>query len=97
MLRNVQLVHAGQTYNAKIRNLSATGAMIKGLWNVPRGTIFEIYLAEDFAITGTTRWCQDDKIGVEFVSTLPVDNAGRVKMLSATTGPTISENRAVNE
>lgn len=97
MLRNVQLVHAGQTYNAKIRNLSATGAMIKGLWNVPRGTIFQIYLAEDFAVTGTTRWCQDDKIGVEFVSALPVDNAGRVKMLAAATGPTLSEKRAVNE
>jgi hypothetical protein len=34
---------------------------------------------------------------VEFVSALPVDNAGRVKMLAAATGPTLSEKRAVNE
>jgi hypothetical protein len=35
MLRRVVLDHAGQRYNGTVRNMSLTGALIEGLWNVP--------------------------------------------------------------
>ena len=31
----------GEHYQGTIRNISATGAMIEGLWNVPKGTQFQ--------------------------------------------------------
>ena len=40
MLRKIVLDHGGQLYNGTIRNISPTGALIEGLWNVPVGTIF---------------------------------------------------------
>ncbi|HEX4847041.1 MAG TPA: EAL domain-containing protein, partial [Novosphingobium sp.] len=42
MLRKVALENGGQHYHGTIRNISATGAMVEGLWNVPPGTIFTI-------------------------------------------------------
>ena len=80
MLRKVLLQHGGQTYQGTIRNISATGAMIEGLWNVPAGTIFTIVAAEGHAITATTRWCQQDRMGVEFATPLPVDETGRITL-----------------
>ena len=44
MLRKVVLDHNGQLYNGTIRNVSATGALVEGLWNVPVGTIFKIQI-----------------------------------------------------
>ena len=36
MLRKVVLEHGGQSYNGTVRNISTTGALVEGLWNVPR-------------------------------------------------------------
>ena len=33
MLRRVQLEHDGHAYEATVRNMSATGALVEGLWN----------------------------------------------------------------
>ncbi|PKB25773.1 diguanylate cyclase (GGDEF)-like protein [Novosphingobium kunmingense] len=82
MLRRIMLEHGGQTYHGTIRNLSATGAMVEGLWNVPPGTIFKIFLAEGMAVTATARWCQEDRMGVEFSTPLEVDASGRIAVLS---------------
>ncbi len=71
----VALEHDGQVYNGLVRNISATGAMIEGLWNVPVGTDFELRLAEDMVIACTTRWAIDDRIGVEFARPLQDDGA----------------------
>ena len=65
-LRKVLLDHQGQIYNGTVRNISTTGALIEGLWNVPVGTIFQIQLSKGTSVTATTRWSQDDSIGVEF-------------------------------
>ena len=81
MLRKIMLEHGGQKYHATIRNISATGAMVEGLWNVPPGTIFRIVLAEGGIVTATARWCQEDRIGVEFAAPLEMD-AGRIALLS---------------
>ena len=81
MLRKVMLDHAGQRYHGTIRNISATGAMVEGLWNVPPGTIFQIMLAEGGIVTGTARWCQEDRMGVEFSAPLDLE-AGRISVLA---------------
>ena len=81
MLRKIMLDHGGQQYHGTIRNISATGAMLEGLWNVPPGTIFRIMLAEGGVVTATARWCQEDRIGVEFAVPLELD-AGRIALLA---------------
>jgi EAL domain/PilZ domain len=82
MLRKVVLDHGGQQYHGTIRNISATGAMVEGLWNVPPGTIFRIYIADGDVVTATARWCQQDRMGVEFAKSLELDDTGRIAMLS---------------
>ena len=82
MLRKVALDHGGQHYHGTIRNISATGAMVEGLWNVPLGTIFRITLAEGQLVTATARWCQDDRMGVEFSAPLALDEAGRIAVMA---------------
>ncbi|WP_374279782.1 EAL domain-containing protein [Novosphingobium sp.] len=86
MLRKVVLDHAGQQYHATIRNISTTGAMVEGLWNVPPGTIFRIVLAEGSVVTATSRWCQEDRMGVEFAAPLQLDESGRIAVLGSVTG-----------
>jgi diguanylate cyclase (GGDEF)-like protein len=76
MLRKVALDHAGHFYEGTIRNISATGALVEGLWNVPVGTIFRIALSDSFSVTATARWCSEDRMGVEFAVPLERDPAG---------------------
>ena len=78
MLRKIVLDHHGQLYNGTIRNVSATGALVEGLWNVPIGTIFKIQISDAQAVTATTRWCEEDRMGVEFAAPLQRDENGRV-------------------
>lgn len=73
MLRKVQIEHGDHFYSATIRNISRTGAMIEGLWNVPKNTIFRIRLSSDQTITATARWSQEDRLGVEFSAPLARD------------------------
>ena len=77
VLRKVVLDHAGERYYGTIRNISASGAMIEGLWNVPPGTVFAIQIAEDRVVSATTRWSREDRIGVAFAVSLQVDETGR--------------------
>ena len=83
MLRKVTLDHGGQQYQATIRNISTTGAMVEGLWNVPPGTIFRIIMGEGGVVTATARWCQEDRMGVEFAAPLLLDESGRIAVLGA--------------
>ena len=78
MLRKVVLDHNGQLYNGTIRNISTTGALVEGLWNVPPGTIFGIQVSDTHSVTATARWSQDDRMGVEFAVPLRRDADGRV-------------------
>jgi diguanylate cyclase (GGDEF)-like protein/PAS domain S-box-containing protein len=70
MLRRVMLEHNGQVYSATVRNISATGALVEGLWNVSAGTIFRIQLSERQTVTATVRWSAQDHIGFEFAAPL---------------------------
>ncbi len=78
MLRKVVLDHNGHLYNGTIRNISTTGAMIEGLWNVPVGTIFKVQISQSHSVTCTTRWSEDDRMGVEFANALTRDPSGRI-------------------
>ena len=81
MLRKVLLGHGTEKYEATIRNISQTGAMITGLWNVPEGTIFNLELGVNQTLTVTARWCREDKIGIEFARPLDLDDGGRIILM----------------
>jgi hypothetical protein len=83
MLRKVQVEHGDHSYSATIRNISRTGALVEGLWNVPRDTIFRIRLSADQTITATARWSQEDRLGVEFSTPLALDEQGRIAVAAA--------------
>ncbi len=78
MLRKVVLDHGGERYQGTIRNISASGAMIEGLWNVPPGTVFEIQISKDRSVSAMTRWSQEDRIGVAFSELLELGEAGKL-------------------
>ena len=72
MLRTVAIHHDGHVYTGRVRNISATGALIEGLWNVPLGTLFAIELADGQSVNATARWSKDDRIGVEFAGMIDI-------------------------
>lgn len=78
MLRKVMLDHHGQNYTGTVRNISATGALIEGLWEVPVGTIFTLHFSKEHKVLCTTRWGSEDKMGVEFAQKLARDAQGRI-------------------
>ncbi|MDE8651237.1 EAL domain-containing protein [Novosphingobium sp. H3SJ31-1] len=78
MLRKVMLQHGSHRYDGTIRNISQTGAMIEGLWNVPPGTPFGVQLGDDYVVEAVARWCKEDRMGVEFARPLDLDAAGAV-------------------
>ena len=80
MLRKIVLEHSGEIYHGTIRNISATGAMIEGLWNVPKGTSFNVQMGEGHIIAVTARWSHDDRMGVEFAVKLQLDENGRTML-----------------
>ncbi|UIP05572.1 EAL domain-containing protein [Erythrobacter sp. SDW2] len=80
MLRKIVLEHNNQHYHGTIRNISSSGALIEGLWNVPPGTIFRIAVTEKLIVTGTTRWSKEDRMGIEFATPLPQSDAGKIDL-----------------
>ncbi len=78
MLRKVVLTHGAHSYQGTIRNISASGAMIEGLWDVPKGTAFDLHFANDHVIKVISRWSNEDRMGVEFERPLAIDRDGRV-------------------
>lgn len=83
MLRKVVLEHGSHTYDGTIRNISQTGAMIEGLWNVPVGTTFGVHLSEGYVVMATSRWCKEDRLGLEFAQSLDLDDNGAVQFMPA--------------
>ena len=81
MLRKVILESGGHHYQGTIRNISCTGALVEGLWNVPIGTKFSIALTESIKVVATSRWNTDDKMGVEFARPLETEDDGSISIL----------------
>jgi hypothetical protein len=56
--------------------------LVEGLWNVPVGTIFRIAISDGYNVTATTRWCSEDRMGVEFAVPLERDASGMLAALA---------------
>ena len=81
MLRKVILESGGHHYQGTIRNISCTGALVEGLWNVPPGTRFNIALTDTIKVVAISRWNIDDKMGVEFALPLETEDDGSISIL----------------
>jgi hypothetical protein len=70
MQRKVVLNCAGQNFDATLRNISVTGALVKGMRNVTPGTEFVVVLSSDLSVDATCRWCEADLVGLQFITPL---------------------------
>lgn len=76
MFRVVHAIHHNHRYQVVIRNLSATGALIEGLLDVPIGTNFVIDLGDGQLAVSTVRRSNGNKQGIEFEEPLVDDGSG---------------------
>lgn len=83
MLRKVVLEHGAHSYQGTIRNISQNGAMVEGLWNVPRDTVFGIRLADDYVMMARACWSKADRMGVEFAQPLDLDGSAQELFMAA--------------
>lgn len=75
MFRRIGVIHDDYRYNAVLRNLSKSGALVEGLLNVPVGTELVLDLGGGQLAVCTVRRSKDTIIGVEFETHLVSDGA----------------------
>jgi EAL domain-containing protein (putative c-di-GMP-specific phosphodiesterase class I) len=75
LFRRVGVIHEDHQYDAVLRNLSRTGAMIEGILDVPIGTDLVLDLGEGQLAVATVRRSQGATQGLEFESSLVSDGA----------------------
>lgn len=77
LLRRVTVVHDGNRLSATLRNISESGAMIEGLWNMPAGSAVRVEFTADRSVTAQVRWSRENRVGIEFHAPLKrrADNA----------------------
>ncbi|MES2700210.1 MAG: EAL domain-containing protein [Pseudomonadota bacterium] len=75
MLLRIGVIHEDHRYEATLRNLSRTGAMIEGLLDVPVGADLVLDLGGGQLAVGTVRRSQDATQGVQFETPLISDGA----------------------
>ncbi len=75
VFRRIGVIHEDHRYDAVMRNLSKTGAMIEGLLDVPVGTDLVVDLGEGQLAVARVRRSQDATQGVEFETPLISDGA----------------------
>ncbi|WP_250893572.1 EAL domain-containing protein [Croceibacterium selenioxidans] len=75
LFRMVGIIHEDHRYDAMLRNISRTGAMIEGLLDVPVGTDLVLDLGEGQLVVATVRRSQDATQGLEFETPLISDGA----------------------
>ena len=83
MLRRVVIERDGELCNGTIRNISSTGALIEGSLNEPAGTVVTVHLSKTRSVAAMIRWCDDDRMGIEFDTPLECDQAGGILALRA--------------
>lgn len=76
MFRWIGAIHEDFYYPVVLRNLSATGALIDGLEDVPIGTRFVVYFGEGQLEVATVRRTAGEQVGLEFDKTLVNDGTG---------------------
>ncbi len=82
MLRKVVLEHEGHYYNGTIRNMSLSGAMVEGLWNVPTDTEFRIALSDSLIVTAACRWSVENRMGIQFAEPLEAEDDGSIALIA---------------
>jgi diguanylate cyclase (GGDEF)-like protein/PAS domain S-box-containing protein len=75
LFRRIGVIHEDHRYDAVMRNLSRTGAMIEGLLDVPVGTDLVIDLGEGQLAVGRVRRSQHATQGIEFETPLISDGS----------------------
>ncbi len=75
LFRRIGVIHEDFRYDAVLRNLSRTGAMIEGMLDVPVGTDLVLDLGEGQLVVATVRRSQDATQGLEFETPLISDGA----------------------
>jgi hypothetical protein len=75
MLLRIGVYHEDARYEATLRNLSRTGALIEGLLDVPVGTDLVLDLGGGQLAVATVRRSQDATQGVQFETPLISDGA----------------------
>ena len=75
LFRRIGVIHEDHRYDAVLRNLSRTGAMIEGLLDVPVGTDLVLDLGEGQLAVCSVRRSQDATQGVKFETPLISDGA----------------------
>lgn len=76
VFRRIGVIHDDHRYEALMRNLSKTGALIDGLLGVPEGTGLVLDLSGGQLVVCTVARVQDAMIAVEFETPLVSDGAG---------------------
>lgn len=76
MFRKVGAFHDNHRYTVVMRNLSATGAFIEGIDDVPLGTQFVIDFGDGQLATATVRRSRKNQQGVEFEQSMVSDGNG---------------------
>ena len=76
MYRKVRAVHENHCYSLMIRNISETGALLEGLWDVPVGTKFVIDFGEGQLAVAVVRRSDKRQQGIEFERRLVSDGNG---------------------
>ncbi|MEL6486726.1 MAG: EAL domain-containing protein [Pseudomonadota bacterium] len=70
VLRRVSVRHEDERFTANIRNISESGAMIEGLWNMPVGARLRVEFTRDRYVDTSVRWSRENRVGVEFIDPL---------------------------
>ncbi len=76
MYRKVRAIHENHCYSLMIRNISETGALLEGLWDVPVGTEFVIDFGEGQLAVAVVRRSDKRQQGIEFEQRLVSDGNG---------------------
>lgn len=76
MFRKVRLIHENHVYSIVVRNLSVSGALVEGLYNVPVGTKFVIDFGDGQLALATVCRSSGNQQGVEFETRLVSDGNG---------------------
>ena len=78
LLRSARLEIGEETGEVRLRNISATGAMIDGIDFPPEavGVDCLIELIEDQLFSATIRWSGEGKVGIEFAENFNLERLG---------------------
>ncbi|MDG2532883.1 EAL domain-containing protein [Sphingomonas sp. HITSZ_GF] len=74
--RKVGVIHDNHYYQAVLKNVSASGALIDGIVDVPEGTQFVVDLGEGQMAVATVRRSMRQQQGIEFEQPLVEDSNG---------------------